>query len=102
MSRGPAGRSRTRVRMTTSSRVLIVDDAAPFRRELAEQLALHQGLEVIEAGTMKEGMAAAQAEGLAAVILDVGLPDGDGRDLCRLLRKQGLKVPIIMLTAHDS
>jgi DNA-binding response OmpR family regulator len=88
--------------MTTSSRVLIVDDDAPFRRELAEQLALHQGLEVIEAGTMKEGMAASQMDGLAAVILDVGLPDGDGRDLCRLLRKQGLKAPVIMLTAHDS
>jgi DNA-binding response OmpR family regulator len=88
--------------MTTSSRVLIVDDDAPFRRELAEQLALHQGLEVIEAGTMKEGVAAAMSGGLAAVILDVGLPDGDGRDLCRLLRKNGLKVPVIMLTAHDS
>ena len=88
--------------MNTLSRVLIVDDDAPFRGELAEQLALHQGLQVIEAGTMKEGMAAAQNEKLAAVILDVGLPDGDGRDLCRLLRKNGLKVPIIMLTAHDS
>jgi DNA-binding response OmpR family regulator len=88
--------------MTSSSRVLIVDDDAPFRRELAEQLALHQGLEVIEAGSVKEGMAASQADGIAAVILDVGLPDGDGRDLCRLLRKNGLKAPIIMLTAHDT
>lgn len=88
--------------MTTPSRVLIVDDDEPFRRELAEQLALHQGLEVIEAGSVREGMAAGQTESIAAVILDVGLPDGDGRDLCRLLRKGGLKAPIIMLTAHDS
>jgi len=88
--------------MSTSGRVLIVDDDVDFRRELAEQLALHQGLEVIQAGTIKEGMTAAQADGLAAVILDVGLPDGDGRDLCRLLRKNGLKAPIIMLTGHDS
>lgn len=88
--------------MTTSSRVLIVDDDAAFRRELAEQLVLHQGLEVIEAGSVKEGMTAGLGDGLAAVILDVGLPDGDGRDLCRLLRKNGLKAPIIMLTGHDS
>ena len=73
-----------------------------FRRELAEQLVLHQGIEVIEAGSFKDGKAAAESEGIAAVILDVGLPDGDGRDLCRLLRKNGVKAPIIMLTAHDS
>lgn len=88
--------------MSASGRVLIVDDDVDFRRELAEQLALQQGLDVLEAGTIKEGMTAAQTDGLAAVILDVGLPDGDGRDLCRLLRKNGLKAPIIMLTGHDS
>ncbi|MFO1069527.1 MAG: response regulator transcription factor [Geminicoccaceae bacterium] len=88
--------------MASPGRVLIVDDDAAFRRELAEQLALHQDMEVVEAGSVKEGMAAAQNDGIIAVILDVGLPDGDGRDLCRLLRKGGLKAPIIMLTAHDS
>ena len=88
--------------MTTPSRVLIVDDDAEFRRELAEQLKLHQGIDIVEAGTFKEGKEAAEAQPLAAVILDVGLPDGDGRDLCRLLRQNGLKAPIIMLTAHDS
>jgi len=36
------------------------------------------------------------------VILDVGLPDTDGRELCRLMRKQGVKSPIVMLTGHDS
>jgi PleD family two-component response regulator len=36
------------------------------------------------------------------VILDVGLPDTDGRELCRLMRKQGVKCPILMLTGHDS
>ncbi len=88
--------------MTTPNRVLIVDDDAEFRRELAEQLRLHQGVDIIEAGSFKEGQTMAGQEGIAAVILDVGLPDGDGRDLCRLLRGHGLKAPIIMLTAHDS
>ena len=36
-----------------------------------------------------------------AIILDVSLPDGDGRDLCASLRKQGLRMPIIMLTGSD-
>ena len=36
------------------------------------------------------------------ILMDVGLPDIDGRDLCRLMRRQGIKTPIIMLTAHDS
>ena len=88
--------------MTTPSRVLIVDDDAQFRSELAEQLKLHQGIDIVEAGSFREGREAALAEPLAAVILDVGLPDGDGRDLCRLLRQNGIKAPIIMLTAHDS
>jgi DNA-binding response OmpR family regulator len=54
--------------------------------------------------TQAETLAAAAAKLAApdarydAIILDVGLPDGDGRDFCRQLRKQGVKVPIIMLT----
>jgi DNA-binding response OmpR family regulator len=36
------------------------------------------------------------------VILDVGLPDTDGRELCRRMRKQGVKCPILMLTGHDT
>jgi DNA-binding response OmpR family regulator len=36
------------------------------------------------------------------VILDVGLPDTDGRELCRRMRKQGVKCPVLMLTGHDS
>ena len=35
-------------------------------------------------------------------ILDVGLPDMDGRELCRILRKQGMKCPVVILTGHDS
>jgi DNA-binding response OmpR family regulator len=36
------------------------------------------------------------------MVLDVGLPDTDGRELCRLIRKQGVKCPILMLTGHDT
>ncbi len=87
--------------MKTGNRILIVDDDEPFRQELSEQLALHEGMEVEAAGTGKQAMELAAGHSFDAIILDVGLPDTDGRDLCKLLRKSGVKSPIIMLTAHD-
>ncbi len=86
--------------MARASQILLVDDDEPFRGELAEQLRLHEGFEVHEAGTGKEALAAVEEHTFDALILDVGLPDTDGRDLCRLIRKRGVKAPILMLTAH--
>ncbi|MCB1835510.1 MAG: response regulator transcription factor, partial [Geminicoccaceae bacterium] len=88
--------------MPSGNHILIVDDDTDFREELAEQLALHEGFEVSKAGTGKDALALAEVQGFDAVVLDVGLPDADGRDLCRTLRRKGLKSPVIMLTAHDS
>jgi DNA-binding response OmpR family regulator len=88
--------------MAVRNRILVVDDDAPFRRELAEQLTLHEGFLVDEAGTGKDAIELAKAALYSAVLLDVGLPDTDGRDLCKLLRKQGVRAPVIMLTAHDT
>jgi DNA-binding response OmpR family regulator len=83
--------------------ILIVDDDRALRETLAEQLAVDGEFTAVEAET------AAQAEDKLgapdarydAVILDIGLPDGDGRDLCAKLRRQGMKVPIIILTGSD-
>jgi DNA-binding response OmpR family regulator len=61
-----------------------------------------EDFDVFEAGTGAQAMEKAKQEIYDLVILDVGLPDTDGRDLCRLMRKQGIKCPIIMLTGHDS
>lgn len=88
--------------MSTTHRILIVDDDTSFRRELAEQLELHEGFQIDQAGSAREALEAARDQLFDAVILDVGLPDSDGRDLCRLLRKHGVKAPILMLTAHDT
>lgn len=88
--------------MNSPKTILIVDDDADLRRELAEQLSLHEGFETREAGTGKEALELAKAQPYAAVLLDVGLPDMDGRDVCRLMRKQGVKAPIVMLTAQVS
>lgn len=88
--------------MSSTHRVLIVDDDREFRRELAEQLALHEGFAVDQAGSVREALEATRRPQHDAIVLDVGLPDGDGRDLCRLLRRNGVKCPIVMLTAHDT
>ncbi|NYZ13057.1 response regulator transcription factor [Azospirillum sp. RWY-5-1] len=85
--------------MTTAKRILLVDDDQPLRQSLAEQLHLHEEFETAEAGDAAGALAIVREGIFAAVLLDVGLPDMDGRDLCRLLRKEGVRCPIIMLTA---
>ncbi|MBK1662543.1 response regulator transcription factor [Paracraurococcus ruber] len=84
--------------------LLIVDDDAALRATLAEQLALDGEFAPDEAETAAEAEAklAAAAGRYDAVLLDIGLPDGDGRDLCMRLRRQGVKIPIIMLTGQDA
>ena len=82
-------------------RILLVDDDETLRRTLAEQLALNGEFACLEAGSAKETLSLAKAEKPDAILLDVGLPDGDGRDVCRDLRKAGISVPIIMVTASD-
>lgn len=88
--------------MTTGRKVLLVDDDEALRGTLAEQLQLHEEFDTSEAGTGADGLQAAKAQTFDLILLDVGLPDMDGRDLCRLMRKAGVKSPVIMLTAQDS
>ena len=88
--------------MPTPKRVLLVDDDQMLRASLAEQLAADSSYTVVEAGSVVEGRERA-AEGLYEfMILDIGLPDGDGRELCRMLRDDGVSCPIILLTAAES
>jgi len=84
--------------------ILIVDDDPALRATLSEQLAVDGEFVPREAGTMAEAGQILLAEGARfdAVLLDIGLPDGDGRDLCAELRRSGIKVPIIMLTGADA
>jgi len=89
--------------MTGERPILIVDDDRSLRATLAEQLAFDGEFVASEAGTASEAEAKISSREIRfdAVILDVGLPDGDGRDLCARLRRSGLKVPIIILTGSD-
>ncbi|MDF1792004.1 MAG: response regulator transcription factor [Thalassobaculaceae bacterium] len=88
--------------MTTGRKVLLVDDDEALRTTLAEQLQLHEEFDTSEAGDGAGGLEAVKAATFDLILLDVGLPDMDGRDLCRLMRKAGVKSPVIMLTAQDS
>lgn len=88
--------------MSTSRRILIVDDDEDLRASLKDQLQLHDEFEVAIAGTASKGIEAAKAEHHDLVLFDVGLPDMDGREAVKLLRKSGFKSPIVMLTGNDS
>jgi DNA-binding response OmpR family regulator len=88
--------------MANKRKILIVDDDAELRVTLAEQLSLHEEFEAATAETGAAGVAAAQTGDIDLVLMDVGLPDADGREVVRTLRANGFKAPIIMLTGHDA
>lgn len=88
--------------MSNAKRVLLVDDDDSLRQMLSEQLSLHEDFDVRDADGASSALALSKEETFDVVILDVGLPDMDGRDVCRLMRKQGVKCPIIMLTGADT
>jgi DNA-binding response OmpR family regulator len=91
-----------RLSMATARRILIVDDDGELRDALVEQLSLHDEFEAIAADTGARGVQAAKSGQIDLVIMDVGLPDIDGREAVRILRKNSFKAPIIMLTGHDT
>lgn len=86
--------------MAVVKKILLVDDDPDLREALADQLVMTEEFDVFEAGDGEGGIARAREQHYDLVILDVGLPDMDGRELCRLMRKQGVKCPVLMLTGH--
>ena len=83
-------------------RILLVDDDDALRTSLAEQLALHEEFTTTTAATGNDGLEATKGNHFDCILLDIGLPDMDGRDLCKLMRRNGVRAPIVMLTAVDS
>jgi DNA-binding response OmpR family regulator len=79
--------------------ILLVDDDDDLRSELALQLEAQGDLKVTQAATAAEGIAVATQAKPALILLDVNLPDQDGRDACRALREAGVRAPVIMLTS---
>ena len=83
-------------------RVLLVEDHAAFRGALMTMLNMQPDLEVVgQAGSLAEGRAAAAAlvEEVDVAVVDVFLPDGNGVELVRELRRAGPRLPIVILTA---
>jgi len=85
--------------MAQRKTILIIDDEAELRGELAEQLDLHDEFTAAQAESGEEGVRQAAALKPALILLDVDLPDIDGREVCRRVRAAGISAPIIMLTA---
>ena len=89
--------------MTTGKRILLVDDDEALLRTLSEQLQLHgEFTTTAAAGTGSEALKLAKSDYFDVIILDVGLPDINGHEVCRLMRRNGVKSPIIMLTSADT
>jgi len=69
---------------------------------LSEQLLMMEDFDVYEGNSGAAALEKVKQQSYDLLVLDVGLPDTDGRELCRLIRKQGVKCPIVMLTGHDT
>ncbi|WP_163265903.1 response regulator transcription factor [Chelativorans alearense] len=85
----------------TKQTILIVDDDDELRSMLKEQLTVYDEFQILDEGTAAKGIQAARSNIVHAAIMDVGLPDIDGREAVKILRRTGFKAPIIMLTARD-
>jgi two-component system response regulator MprA len=82
-------------------RLLVVDDDRGLRDVLRRALSL-AGYEVRLTDTGSGALAEVAGSVPDAVVLDIGLPDIDGLEVCRLLRREGNRVPVLMLTARDA
>ena len=88
--------------MPRGNKILIVDDDSELRDALTERLSLHEEFEAFAVENGSKGVQAAKVGQIDLVIMDVGLPDIDGREAARLLRKNGFGAPIIMLTGCNT
>jgi len=88
--------------MSQKRRILIVDDDSDLRMALGEQLSLHPEFAVAEAADVAGARLSVADQPPDLVIMDIGLPDMDGREGVRILRAEGFKRPIILLTGRDS
>ena len=88
--------------MAADKMILLVEDDEALRVSLVDLLKLHEDFETVAVDTGSAAMEAVRQKRFDLLILDVGLPDMDGRELCRLMRRNDVKAPILMLTGADS
>lgn len=92
--------SRRYARSVSGPRILVVEDEPSIAEPFAEGLA-REGFDPVVAGTAEEALRLARETDPDVVLLDLRLPDGDGRDVCRALRRES-SVPILMVTARGT
>ena len=88
--------------MTATGTVVLVVEDDPALRDLLARGLDDEGLVPRLAATGADALREGATDDVAAVILDIGLPDADGRDVCHALRSRGLQAPVIFLTARDA
>ncbi len=88
--------------MSTKRCILVVDDDEDLRTSLVEQIDLHNEFGTMDANCAVDAIKLMKSNHVDLVLLDVGLPDMDGREVCKVMRADGFKGPVIMLTGHDS
>ena len=86
--------------MINEKRLLLVEDDDAIRETLRDQL--REEFSIVEAARGVEALEQAEASHHDLIILDVGLPDMDGLDVCKLMRRAGINAPVIMLTGADT
>lgn len=87
--------------MAQRKTLLIVDDDQDLRGAIAEQLRA-ENFDIVEAETAGDGVRLAREAKPDLILLDVDLPDMDGRDACKRMREDGISAPVIMLTAAST
>ena len=88
--------------MAGGKKILLVEGGAVLRDSLVEQLKLYEEFDITAIETGADALQQSNEQYFDLLILDVGLPDMDGWELCGLLRRGGVNAPIIMLTGADS
>jgi two-component system OmpR family response regulator len=81
-------------------RVLVVEDDGDLRRLLRRGLE-EEGFEVVQASTGNDAVSLAESEPPSLLVVDIGLPDADGRDVVQAVRSHGVESPVLFLTARD-
>ncbi len=81
--------------------ILVVEDDPELRAVLCRGLQ-EEGYDAVSVGSGAQMLERVEARRPDALIVDIGLPDADGRDLCQALRAQGMQAPVLFLTARDA
>ena len=81
-------------------KILVVEDD-PSVRTLVKAVLEHNGNSVLTAETAKDGQALATGEKFEMIVLDLGLPDGDGYEVCKYIRDEGVTTPVLILSGEQ-